>query len=251
VRRYRDADDDGECFSTTCFESGLDNLENIARGVYEVVALSRDEKTGYYRDSTGEFRSGENATRYSLDATGLGMMAEAVACELEYQSVSDGLDKVIRTVGSLLYASGRAGEFKRDPRGFFSHYSGAGQENSSPMATGLAVASALFVKSYFTAKAAANGLQDEAFSLSTMVDALYSSVDFTQILCDADTGLVSPNGTGIPFTMRLGKQPKRRRHEGEAGECKDGECGDKLLSDTELSAGTRYGNQDQPEDDRA
>ena len=166
VRRHRDADDDGDCFSTTCFSSGLDNLENVARGVFEVVSLSRDEKTGYYRDSTGEFGSDENDTRYSLDATGLGMMAETVACELEYQSMEDGLDKVIRTVGSLLYASGKTswlapvnGDFKRDARGFFSHYSGTNQEHSSPMATGLAVASALFVKNYFTKNAAAYNLQ--------------------------------------------------------------------------------------------
>jgi len=166
VRRHRDADADGECFSTTCFSSGLENLENVARGVFEVVSLSRDEKTGYYRDSTGEFGSDENETRYSLDATGLGMMAEVVACELEYQSMEDGLDKVIRTVGSLLYASTRtsvlepvSGDFKRDARGFFSHYSGSHQEHSSPMATGLAVASALFVKNYFTKNAAAHNLQ--------------------------------------------------------------------------------------------
>ena len=37
-----------------------------------------------------------------------------------------------------------------------------------------------------------------------MVDALYGSVDFTQILCDAETGHASPTGTGIPFTMALG-----------------------------------------------
>ena len=211
VRRHRDVDADGECFSATCFSSGLENLENVARGVFEVVSLSRDEKTGYYRDSTGEFGSDENDTRYSLDATGLGMMAETVACELEYQSMEDGLDKVIRTVGSLLYASAKTsfeqppvnGDFKRDARGFFSHYSGSNQEHSSPMATGLAVASALFVKNYFTKNAAAYNLQDEAFSLSTMVDALYGSVDFTQILCDAKTGHASPTGTGIPFTMAL------------------------------------------------
>ena len=216
VRRYRDVDDDGECFSTMCFSTGLDNLENVARGVYEVVTLSRDEKTGYYRDSTGEFGSNQNDTRYSLDATGMGMMAEAVACELGYQSVSDGLDKVIRTVGSLLYTSDRAGEFKRDPRGFFSHYSGTAQKHSSPMATGLAIASALFVKNYFTSNAAANGLEAEAFSLSTMVDALYGSVDFTQILCDADTSLASPTGTGIPFTMSLSKDV-----DGFPGRCGD------------------------------
>ena len=93
-------------------------------------------------------------------------MAEVVACELEYQSMEDGLDKVIRTVGSLLYASTRtsvlepvSGDFKRDARGFFSHYSGSHQEHSSPMATGLAVASALFVKNYFTKNAAAHNLQ--------------------------------------------------------------------------------------------
>ena len=228
VRRHRDADADGDCFSTTCFSSGLDNLENVARGVFEVVSLSRDEKTGYYRDSTGEFGSDENDTRYSLDATGLGMMAETVACELGYQSMEDGLDKVIRTVGSLLYASGKTsllspvnGDFKRDARGFFSHYSGTNQEHSSPMATGLAVASALFVKNYFTKNAAAYSLQDEAFSLSTMVDALYGSVDFTQLLCDAETGHASPTGTGIPFTMALAENSTSDRAEDLGTRCGD------------------------------
>ena len=204
VRRYRDVDADGECFATKCFESGLDNLENVAQGVYTVVKNARDEETGYYRDSTLEYGRDDGPARYSLDATGLGMMAEAVACELQYQTMREGLRKVSRTVDSLLKASLLETSFKRDPRGFFSHYTGS-QTRSSPMATGIFVACALFVKKYFLTNAANQniGLREDAADLAALVDTLYASVDFTQILCDFNTSRVSPNGTGIPFTMSV------------------------------------------------
>ena len=37
--------------------------------------------------------------------------------------------------------------------------------------------------------------------LSTVVEELYDSIDFTHIGCDDQTGRLSPGGTGIPFTI--------------------------------------------------
>ncbi len=244
VRRYRDMDEHGECFATKCFESGLENLENVAQGVYTVVKNARDEETGYYTDSTLEYGRDDGPARYSLDATGLGMMAEAVACELKYQPMREGLRKVSRTVGSLLNASLLDTGFKRDPRGFFSHYTGAHQTRSSPMATGIVVASALFVKNYFTTNAAAHqGLWADAAALSALVDTLYASVDFTQLLCDFNTNRISPNGTGIPFTMSIDDthcgsedRPNSVQHHdtGDPEDTSDGRvAGDKMYQFTE------------------
>ena len=55
-----------------------------------------------------------------------------------------------------------------------------------------------------------------------MVAALYGSVDFTQILCDAETGHASPTGTGIPFTMAMAEGASS----GGSGETLGARCGD-------------------------
>ena len=39
--------------------------------------------------------------------------------------------------------------------------------------------------------------------VSAAVMTLYDSIDFTTILCDRATGLLSPEGDGIPFTIGM------------------------------------------------
>jgi len=64
------------------------------------------------------------------------------------------------------------------------------------------VACTLFAKNFFTTNAGSE-LIHLATSFAALVDDLYDSVHFTQLLCDFGSDRVSPNGTGIPFTMGL------------------------------------------------
>tara|TARA_B110001452_G_scaffold8039_1_gene7081 strand:- start:553 stop:2673 length:2121 start_codon:yes stop_codon:yes gene_type:complete len=230
--RVRSTDADGGCFQTKCFDNTT-GLENLLRGVFHVFGLARDEATGFYKDSVNLY--GEEADeRYSLDATGTGLIVEVVGAALGYQSATDALAKVTLTVDSLLAAANTSGSFMRDSRGYFTHFTsletawawqddrpgrklGRAQHShrsqflmsmtnspdgvyTSTMATGLAVSCALFAKKYFVEQLSEDSAS-EAFA--SKVDELFESVDFASILCDEQTGRLSPDGTGIPMVVSL------------------------------------------------
>ena len=232
--RVPSADAAGGCFRTKCFDNTT-GLENLLRGVYHIFGLGRDVATGFYKDSVNLYGDEEDE-RYSLDATGTGMMAEVVGAALGYQSASDALAKVTQTVDSLLSASNTSGSFMRDSRGYFTHFTGlqnawAWQDDrpsrklgraqhsrrsqflmsianspdgvyASTMATGLVVSSALFAKKYLLElpELLADSAAEE---FGYKVDELFESVDFTSILCDEKTNRLSPEGTGIPMVVSV------------------------------------------------
>ena len=234
---------------TECFDTGKDNLLNVAKGVYNAMQIARDQKSGNYYNAINfnwfkKYRERKNMSHaecgadewlsqavrtyqdelsknYSLDATAMGIMSEVVGTALGFQSPTDAVGKVIATLGNLTEQFSSA----RDSRGFFSHFyvhqQGAGSSSmntTSPLATGLLVQAALFARSYFYAIGAGERLRVggaempieaserasfglQVTSLEALAAQLYDSVDFKSILCDSTTGLISPEGEGIPFTI--------------------------------------------------
>ena len=282
-RRYKEStltqsiSDGNDCMETECFPTKEDNLKNVARGIYEVMKIARDMKTGIYYNSVnfdffkkymeranadGEYAvkhgSGSNnrtkfvrcgsgewlreasqayqievGKNFSLDATAFGIMSEVVGTALGYQTPQEGADNVRDTIGNLtrqtkgrdMYDANGEFEFARDSRGFFSHfYVHRKMNTTSTMATSVLVQAALFARSYFSALAAGQRHKDvlrakgseiriepsaqavfesSVSRLGAIVMTLYDSVDFTSVLCDESTGFISPEGTGIAFTIGM------------------------------------------------
>ena len=56
-RRYKEStltqsvSDGSDCMETECFPTAKDNLRSLARGIYEVMKIARDKKTGIYYNS--------------------------------------------------------------------------------------------------------------------------------------------------------------------------------------------------------
>ena len=61
------------------------------------------------------------------------------------------------------------------------------------------------------------GFERVVSSLGSAVMTLYDSIDFTSILCDRTTGLISPEGDGIPFTIGMDTTHPCGRNEGGSG----------------------------------
>ena len=171
-----------DCMETECFDSGKDNLLNVAKGVYNAMQIARDEKSGNYYNAINfnwfkKYRERKNVSHaecgsdawlkqavrsyqdelsknYSLDATAMGIMSEVVGSALGFQSPTEAVGKVIATLGNLTEQFSSA----RDSRGFYAHFyvhqkeGGASAMNTtSPLATGILVQAALFARSYFYA----------------------------------------------------------------------------------------------------
>ena len=153
-----------------------------------------------------------------------------------------GLSKLSHTLTSLVESGQRPPglrqklklrverEFARDPRGFFAHYSAMHflqnplsfeQNVSSPMATGLVVSAALFANRYFSSVNARYGLGSGVAHLSGLVDRLYNSVDFKQILCERDTPVQkhphSGSGCGPGVECASGKLSAKASRETNTG----------------------------------
>ena len=260
-RRYKksamfaDTPANEDCMITECFPSHAENLENLARGVFDVMSMARDEQSGMYYNSINlnwfrrfmsqngcdaADRSSDQWLReavstyqttleknYSLDATAMGIISEVVGTALGFQLPSEAVLKVKATIGNLTAVpSGNSDgkyEFARDGRGFFSHfYTRRTMNTTSPLATGLLVAASLFARNYFSALVAGErirvggierldletasaraSLSSKIASLSSSVEELYDSIDFTSVLCDKTTKTLSRAGEGIPFTIGL------------------------------------------------
>jgi hypothetical protein len=239
-RRYASSTDD--CLVTQCFATGAANLENVARGVYEVMQLGRDSKTGMYynainlnwfsrnlvkngtQEYTAETLSSAKETyqgvmdkNFSVDATAVGILTEVVAVALAFQIPGAAIAKITRTLETLSDSSSEGG-FPRDSRGFFAHFYGhyngdsIRPTKSNPMSTGLLINCALFAKRYFNSLVASERRRSrllerdrpevgsDVAALTDLVDGLYNSTDFTQILCD-ENGNLSPTGQGIPYSI--------------------------------------------------
>jgi hypothetical protein len=183
---------------------------------------------------------GGGGKNYSIDATAMGIMTEVVGTALAFQSPTEAVEKIIGTIGNLTHGSAHEvvhwmnhsikyeGKFNfyRDSRGFFQHYYVHREmDRTNPVVTALLVQASLFARSYFSAVAAGerakiggseswggrtleelDDSEKASFAaavseLSTVVEELYDSIDFTHIGCDDKTGMLSPTGTGIPFTI--------------------------------------------------
>ena len=103
---------------TECFDSGKDNLLNVAKGVYNAMQIARDDKSGSYYNAINfnwfkKYRERKNVSHaecgsdqwlkqavrsyqdelsknYSLDATAMGIMSEVVGTALGYQTPQEG-----------------------------------------------------------------------------------------------------------------------------------------------------------------
>ena len=207
-----------------------------ALGVYQIKMAAGGE--GLNRGGGGK--------NYSMDATAMGIMTEVVGSALGFQSPTVAMAKVVATIGNLTHGSADEVlhypnhtfksrgpySFDRDSRGYFKHFYGHRTlDATNPMVTALLVQSALFARSYFSAVAAGERgsiggsekwgertfdvLEDSekasfiaaVADLSADVEELYDSIDFTATLCDDTTGTLSPDGTGIPWTITTASSP--------------------------------------------
>ena len=107
-RRYKEStltqsvSDENDCMETECFPTARDNLRSLARGIFEVMKLARDKKTGIYYNSVnfdffkkymeranadGEYavRAGGNGTQYVRCGSGEWLREASQAYQAEVE----------------------------------------------------------------------------------------------------------------------------------------------------------------------
>ena len=108
-RRYKEStltqsvSDGDDCMETECFATGKDNLASLTRGIYEVMKIARDKKTGIYYNSVnfdffkkymeranadGEYavkHGGQNATKFVRCGSGDWLREASQAYQVEVE----------------------------------------------------------------------------------------------------------------------------------------------------------------------
>eukprot|EP00928_Gymnodinium_smaydae_P018195 TRINITY_DN16927_c0_g1_i2.p1 TRINITY_DN16927_c0_g1~~TRINITY_DN16927_c0_g1_i2.p1 ORF type:complete len:560 (-),score=47.58 TRINITY_DN16927_c0_g1_i2:177-1829(-) len=205
--RVNSSDSLGPCLETVCLQSETDALMHLARGSYQVFLASRNNVTGIYTMnvdlSHGKFWQPSLAGGFT-DGTGIGLMSEAIADELRFAAREDIQSRVIRTLETVTDKTAGV-KMARSTNGFFptifdSRTGSSRGSTGGAMGSGLLTVGALFVKTHFERADPGSALTTR---IASLVDDLWFSMKWENILCSKNSSVDPLNGTGIPFAQML------------------------------------------------
>ena len=240
------AEADTSCLATECHVTTAEALGNLTRGAYLFFQYARHPSTGIYIDHVDpRLPPARQTAAASVDSTAVGIVAEVIGTALGYITLAEAEARVLLSLRAL---SNKLPGFALDRHptaGWFPTFINAATGASAQPgvyatdSTGLAVAGALFARTFFTntykqqqqqqqqqeqsGRPGRDGAGDDnrmgharevaathtpspsALEIIALADAMYQSVDWLRMFCTVPPfnttapGTSTTNGTCIPW----------------------------------------------------